>query len=226
VSSVNPNPYRRSLLRRERSLDTRRKLVRAAARLWSEKGYDATTVEDICAAAGVGRTTYYLYFESKEKLLVELTLATARGVAADVEAAVNSGTLDEQLRAFVDGLVRRMQSVPKSLAALVMRHVAPGAVQSRPPKGDTVLFDHILGDILLDGQRRGEIRADVDTQEIGDILGGMTMDALQRWAGDSGSRSLRDSLQLRIDLVLDGIRTRPPSTLRRQSPGGRGSRSR
>ena len=48
---------RRSLLKRERSLDTRRKLVRAAARLWSEKGYDTTTVEEICSAAGVGRTT-------------------------------------------------------------------------------------------------------------------------------------------------------------------------
>ncbi len=101
VTSPNPNPYRRSLLRRERSLDTRRKLVRAAARLWSEKGYDATTVEEICAAAGVGRTTYYLHFESKEQLLLELTHATARGVAGDVDDAVGAGTLDDQLRTFV-----------------------------------------------------------------------------------------------------------------------------
>jgi AcrR family transcriptional regulator len=230
VTTVNPNPspnpYRRSLLRRERSLDTRRKLVRAAARLWSEKGYDSTTVEEICAAAGVGRTTYYLYFDSKERLLVELTLATASGVAADVEAALGAGTVDEQLRAFVDGLVRRMESVPKSLAALVMGHVAPRAVQSRPAKGGAVLFDDILADIMREAQRRGEIRADVDTREIGDVLGGMTMDALQRWAGDSSARSLRDRLQLRIDLVLDAIRTRPSSALRRRDPAGPASRRR
>ncbi len=207
MPAANPNPYRRSLLRRERSLDTRRKLVRAAARLWSEQGYDATKVEEICTAAGVGRTTYYLYFESKEQLLLELTVATARGVAGDIEHAVCAETLDEQLTTLVDGLVRRMESIPKSLAALTMRRAAAGATEPRPSRGDVVLFDDIFDDILRDAQRRGEIRGDVDTREIGDVLGGATMDALQRWAGDRGNRGLRERLQLRIDLVLDGLRT-------------------
>jgi AcrR family transcriptional regulator len=215
VTTAHPNPYKRSLLRRERSVDTRRRLVRAAARLWSERGYDETTVEEICAAAGVGRTTYYLYFESKEQLLLELTHATARGVASDVAEREAAGSLDEQLRTFVDGLVRRMESVPKSLAALTMRHAVAGIPQPRRPTGDIVLFDDILTEILRDAQRRGEIRADVDARQIGDILGGTTMDALQRWAGDRARLSLRDSLQLRIDLVLDGLRTRPTSAIRR-----------
>ena len=219
MTTANPNPYRRSLLRRERSLDTRRKLVRAAARLWSERGYDATTVEEICSAAGVGRTTYYLYFESKDRLLLEVTLATARGVAGDVEETVAAGTLDEQLRAFIDGLVRRMESVPKSLAALTMRHAVAGTTQPSPGRRDVVLFDDILTHILRDAQRRGEIRADVDTREIGDILGGTTMDALQRWAGERVGLNLRDSLELRFDLILDGIRTRPP----RLAPGPPGA---
>jgi AcrR family transcriptional regulator len=218
VTTANPNPYRRSLLRRERSLDTRRKLVRAAARLWSERGYDATTVEEICSAAGVGRTTYYLYFESKDQLLIELTLETARGVAGDVEETVAAGTLDEQVLAFIDGVVRRMESVPKSLAALTMRHAVAGTTQPSPAGRDVVLFDDILTQILQDAQRRGEIRADVDTREVGDILGGTTMDALQRWAAERGRLNLRDSLELRIDLILDGIRRRPLSTVEKRSP--------
>ncbi len=213
TAKSNPYPYRRSLLRRERSLDTRRKLVRAATRLWSEKGYDTTTVEQICSAAGVGRTTYYLYFESKEQLLVELTLATARGVADDVEHAVAAGTLDEQLRTFIDGLVRRMESVPKSLAALTMRQAALGA--TRPAtRGDVTLFEDIFTDILVPAQRRGEIRADVDARQIGDVLGGATMDALQRWVSGRAS-DLHASLQLRIELILDGLRTRPKSPRKR-----------
>jgi AcrR family transcriptional regulator len=217
VTTASPNPYKRSLLRRERSLDTRRKLVRAAARLWSEQGYDDTTVEEICSAAGVGRTTYYLYFESKEQLLLELTHATARGVASDVEEAGGADSLDEQLRTFVDGLVRRMERVPKSLAALTMRHAIAGIPQPRRPADDIVLFDDILTDILRDAQRRGEIRTEVDPRQIGDVLGGTTMDALQRWASERTRVGLRDSLQLRIDLVLDGLRTRPTSALTRRS---------
>jgi AcrR family transcriptional regulator len=202
-----PNPYRRSLLRRERSVATRRRLVRAATQLWIAQGYDETTVEQICASAGVGRSTYYLYFESKEQLLVELTLATARGVAADVEATLGTGSLDQQVDAFVAGLARRMQSVPKNLAALVMRHIAASAVQPRPAGDDAVLFDDILAVVVRDAQTRGELRADVNPREIGDILGGTTMDALQRWAGERARSELAESLRLRIDLVLDGLRT-------------------
>lgn len=199
-------PYRRSLLRRERSRDTRRKLVRAAVQLWSEKGYDDTKVEEICDLAGVGRTTYYLHFETKEQLLLEVTWATASGVADDVDAAVGVGGLGEQLAAFIEGLARRMESVPKSLAALVLRNAMAGPATPRDqPEG--VLFEDILAGILSDAQQRGEIRTDIDAAEVGIILAGMTMDALQRWAtGRNGNRGLGDSLRLRLDLILDGIR--------------------
>ncbi len=38
--------------------------------LFLERGYDATTVEDICAAAGIGRTSFFRYFKSKEDVLM------------------------------------------------------------------------------------------------------------------------------------------------------------
>ena len=46
--------------------EVRRELVGAAARLFDERGYDDTTVDDIAAAAGVGRRTFFRYFRSKE----------------------------------------------------------------------------------------------------------------------------------------------------------------
>jgi hypothetical protein len=105
-----------------------------------------------------------------------------------------------------------MESVPKSLAALTMRHAIAGIPRTRRPKDEIILFDDILTDILQDAQQRGEIRADVDARQIGDVLGGATMDALQRWASERSRLPLRHSLQLRVDLVLDGLRTRPTST--------------
>jgi hypothetical protein len=81
-----------------------------------------------------------------------------------------------------------------------------GSVRVRKP-ADGVLFDEILGAILHDARQGGEIAADVDTAELGAILGGMIMEALQRWAsGRTGSHSLRESLELRVDLVLHGVR--------------------
>jgi len=207
VTSTPSQRYRRSLLRQERSIATRRNILRAGSRLWTEHDFDATTVEDICAAAGVGRSTYYLHFESKDMLLIELARATARGVSADVEAWTTADSVGDAVAVFIDGLVRRMESVPRSLAALIMRRVAAANVSPRPVPGGPVLFDDILGGIVADGQRRGEIRTDLDARQVGEALAAMTQDSLARWAGGGAQDSLRCSLEFRINLVLDAART-------------------
>ncbi|MBC8093016.1 MAG: TetR family transcriptional regulator [Pseudonocardia sp.] len=46
--------------------EVRRHLVAAAVDLFRDRGYDETTVDDIAAAAGVGRRTFFRYFRSKE----------------------------------------------------------------------------------------------------------------------------------------------------------------
>jgi AcrR family transcriptional regulator len=210
--AAEPQPYKRSLLRQQRSHNTRSAILRAATRAFSEQDFDSTTVEDICAAAGVGRSTFYLYFDSKERLLIELARATARGVSSEVDAWVDAGSVDHALRVFIDGLVRRMEATPKSLATLVMRRVSAANVTPRPVPGNGVLFDDIFAGIVRDGQQRGEIRTDLDAREVGEALAGMTLDVLQRWAGGDQEQTLRHSLEFRLNLVLSAIRHTHTST--------------
>jgi AcrR family transcriptional regulator len=200
-------PYRRSLLARQQSRDTRAAIVGAAADVWTEKGFDDATVEDICDAAGVARSTYYVHFESKEQLLRELSWATAGGTAEDVDAVLAAGDLDQQIAAFIDGLSRRMMSVPRDLAALVLRKAIGGVEFLGQFPDGRVDFGLTLTRILERGRDAGSIRTDVDAKEFGAILGGMTMEALLRWAtGHTGTTPLRDSLALRFELVLPGLR--------------------
>lgn len=56
----------------ERGDDRKRKIVDNAARLFAAKGYHGTTVDEIVQATGIAKGTFYLYFESKEDLLVEV----------------------------------------------------------------------------------------------------------------------------------------------------------
>src|SRR5439155_25645366 len=92
--------------RQERAREPRRNLIRTAARLWGERAFDSVTVEEICSEAGVGRTTFYLHFESKERLLASFAGATSAGVAADLDEAHAATTLDEQLDVMIRGVVR------------------------------------------------------------------------------------------------------------------------
>jgi AcrR family transcriptional regulator len=179
--------------------------MRAAADLWTEQGYSETTVEDLCNAAGIGRSTYYLHFESKERLLVEFALATAEGVSADVDDAVRRGSFDDEIEAFVEGLASRMEHTPRSLAVTVMRQVALNSVAARDLGRDQILFDDVLSRIVRDGQQQGRIRTDIVPDDVGEVMAGMVVDALQRWAAGDGERTLRESLDLRIALVLQGI---------------------
>ena len=203
---------RRSLLRQERSRQTRRTLVRIAARLWSERGFDEVTVEEICAAAGVGRTTFYLHFENKEQLLSSLAWATALGVTSDLEGVRGTGTFEVQLDVFIGGLVRRVGSVPKPLAELVLRsqrvHLARLRTEGR--LGDSTRFADILSVMLVDAKGRGEVTESADAAELGEILGALTMDALETWASsDSDAAHLAETLRSRFAVVVDQYRTMP-----------------
>ncbi|MBU1671930.1 MAG: TetR/AcrR family transcriptional regulator [Actinobacteria bacterium] len=57
---------------RMRPEDRRDQVLSVAAQVFSEKGYRAATVSDIVEGAGIGRGTFYLYFESKRDVFLEL----------------------------------------------------------------------------------------------------------------------------------------------------------
>ncbi len=200
---------RRSLLRQERSKETRRNLLRTAVRLWGERGVDAVTVEELCAAAGVGRTTFYLHFDSKEDLLSSLPGATATGVAADLETSRATGSLDEQLEVFIAGVVRRMEGVPKALADRVIHSQRVQDMKARAQEGprDGLLFADMLAAVLAGGRERGELRPAADPAELGAMLGALTMDAIETWASHRSEHvDLGALLRFRFGVVIDQFR--------------------
>jgi AcrR family transcriptional regulator len=52
--------------------NTKEKILKAGERLFSNKGYDATSVAEICEEAGVSKGAFFHYFDSKESFFLEL----------------------------------------------------------------------------------------------------------------------------------------------------------
>lgn len=63
-----------------------REISRVALRFFASKGYASTSIEEIAAEAGIGKSTVYDYFKTKEELFVEAILAGADMWIADLEA--------------------------------------------------------------------------------------------------------------------------------------------
>ena len=99
-----------SLQERKQEL-VRAEIFNAAWRLFGEHGYEATTVADIAAAAGVSRRTFFRYFSSKEDVLVETTDDFAEAMlAAMAERPLDEPPLVAIERALVPVLETRLQT--------------------------------------------------------------------------------------------------------------------
>ncbi|MEV8561301.1 TetR family transcriptional regulator [Streptomyces sp. NPDC051917] len=79
-------------LRERKKEETRNRLLEGAARLFRERGFEATTVADIAAYANVSVRTFFRYFESKEALL----LPDGVEIFAYVENALARRPADEE----------------------------------------------------------------------------------------------------------------------------------
>lgn len=77
-------------------------ILRVAADVFSEKGYRATTLDDIVAAAGFSRATFYSYFPSKEELLRRMYQQVTSATQAAIERiAAEDLPVPEKLRRII-----------------------------------------------------------------------------------------------------------------------------
>lgn len=89
-----------------RSAGKRKVIVEAATRLFLEKGYDGTSMDDVAALAGVSKPTVYNHFADKERLYAEVIHATTDRVDALVRLVAGTLTDAEDLEAALTELAR------------------------------------------------------------------------------------------------------------------------
>jgi AcrR family transcriptional regulator len=112
------------------AVERRALIEQAAARLFAQHGYEATTVEDVCAAAGVSKPMLYRHFESKQDLCMRLMERRRDELAAAPLGTFleTQGTVEQRLQAMIDAW---------------FEHVA------QHPDSSRLLFQDITGDAAL-----------------------------------------------------------------------------
>jgi AcrR family transcriptional regulator len=192
----------------------------AALRLFREKGYHATSMQDIAAAVGLYKGSLYHYIGSKEELLARVFERGMGSLLADVEriAADTGCGPSAQLRRIVEAHV---QAVTSNLDALtVYLHEWRAAGESFVNvRAQRERYTRLVSEIVAHGVRTGEFRVqDVSIATLA-LLG--MCNWLCQWYAPGGRLSPAEIGARFSDLVLDGVRgatsssspepARPPS---------------
>jgi AcrR family transcriptional regulator len=117
--------------RRERKkLETREALVRAALELFSERGVDGTTVDDIANAVDVSARTFHRYFATKEEVLFADSVTRRERFHETLVARPDDEPLIDSIRAavkeLVAGFVRDAASERQRMQAIMSSDVLRG----------------------------------------------------------------------------------------------------
>jgi len=203
-------PRRRAGLLQERSRDTRRRLVRTAIRLWTERGFETgiedTTVEEIVQAAGVTKGTFYFHFGHKEEILLELGYRTASVLCEEAARCISTQrSIDESLRTVTGRLVTSVNAAPPAAVGRVMSEFnRPRRPGIEPPSGDPS-FAQALEMLFARAQGQGEVTGKVDPSEMAQIVEALFVDSLMEWS-QGRLKALSPALQRRTAIVLAGLR--------------------
>ncbi|MFE0644847.1 TetR/AcrR family transcriptional regulator [Streptomyces sp. NPDC058877] len=192
--------------RRERNkMRVKSRLYEAALKLFVEKGYEQTSVDEIAEEADVARRTFFNYFQRKEDLID----AWGEHRRSHLEARLQEP--DDDARGTVQLSLERCMNALADLnesERAVTQVMLSAWVKAGRPMDEEPFAARIFADILEEARQRGEIPARANTRRAGHLLRDGYLGTLYRWSRqDEKSFDLQGELHLLCDLVLHGIST-------------------
>jgi AcrR family transcriptional regulator len=199
---------------RETVIDSRQEILRTAARLFQQRGYDATSMNDIAAALKLSKGGLYHHFQSKDEILFEImnhamqiteerVLKPVRGIAK----------ADERLRALIRLHIEVVLS-PADREITVMlheNHPLPPALRKRinQRKKEYVHFvEGLIAEVQKEMMKERHLspgsQSAVSPRAAAFALLGM-INWIYQWYKPEGTLQAQDLIRQFTDLLLGGI---------------------
>ena len=177
-----------------------------AVKLFNERGYDGTSMEDLSRKLGITKSAIYHHVPSKQELLRLAVNRGLDGLFAEVDKLdeVEGHAIDKLeylVRASVRVLVEQLPFVTLLLRVRGNTKVERDALARRRE------FDRIVSELVSEAAADGDLRPDVDPATAARLLFGM-VNSLVEWyrpRGGVGADALADTV---VAVAFDGLRVR------------------
>ncbi|WP_236788166.1 TetR/AcrR family transcriptional regulator [Amycolatopsis sp. GM8] len=181
-------------------------LLAVAVKLFNERGYDGTSMEDLSRKLGITKSAIYHHVPSKQELLrlsVDRALDGLFAIVAELETVEGRAVvrLEYLVRGSVAVLVEQLPFVTLLLRVRGNTKVERAALARRRE------FDHIVTSLVTEAVADGDLRSDIDPATAARLLFGM-VNSLIEWyrpRGGIGADALADSV---ATMAFDGLRIR------------------
>ena len=181
-------------------------LLKVAVRVFNERGYDGTSMEDLSRKLGITKSAIYHHVSSKDELLrlaLDRALDGLFAVAAQVEAS--DGPAIEQLERLVRGSVRVL--VDQLPFVTLLLRVRGNTKVERAALARRRDFDHLVTDLVKKAASEGGVRPDVDPAVTARLLFG-TVNSLIEWYKPRGGLTADQLADALCTVAFDGLRAR------------------
>jgi AcrR family transcriptional regulator len=193
---------------RETVVDSRQEILRTAARLFQQRGYDATSMNDVAAALKLSKGGLYHHFQSKDEILYEIMNHAMEITQERVLNPVRSiADPEERLRALIRLHIEVVLS-PRDREITVMlheNHPLPPALRKRINirKKDYI---HFLESLMTEVQNKAknQTRGKVSPRAAAFALLGM-INWIYQWYKPEGELQAQNLIPQFTDLIFGGI---------------------
>lgn len=190
--------------------DPRAEILRAAARLFAEKGYAASSLNELAAAMNYSKGAIYNYFSSKQEIYDAIIILSLTGLH-DASAAAVAGVGDpaERLKRFMMAHARFLADHHDSFVTMLVGFSGMADVAL---KQDALALrdahEGLLRAVVADGVAAGLFR-EVDPAVVGRAVLSL-LSWMARWFRADGAKSAEEIALDYYDLLLRGLLSRAP----------------
>ncbi len=182
-------------------------ILACAAELFYEKGYHATTIEDVARKVGMLKGSLYYYIRSKEDLLYELLLGIiVQGLEHASKAIEGIADPTERLEKAVEAQIEHIIQNQTYVGLFLHEFDTLSGKRQKHIQEEMVKYQKIFVDTIREGQKQGQF-VDSDALLLTDAVLGMT-NWIYRWYPGTRNPSLEGVKQAFISFIMNGIKKR------------------
>ena len=200
---------RLSIVRAAPAGEKRDLILRAATKVFAQNGYFQSQVADVARVAGVAAGTVYLYFKSKDDLLVSIFERSMNDVLAEGRAAI-AGLADPVARLGKLAHLHLERLGRDKDLAVVFQVELRQSVKFMERFSETFLQDYfkLIRQAIADGQQSGAFRKDISATTATKIFFGALDEMATNWVLSRRKYDLNAEADAVVDLFINGVKRR------------------